>query len=151
MLDVWIDFCDVKMKSRYYLKLSKRHPNYMQLQQVTELNNRKNLEKTPCISSQRTILEQEYQNEKNVLKTTGSKTTLKLLIFLIFYAKQRKLKRWGKMVGQTVIPGNFKRGYRRSPYDSSFLYTLQSTSDVLTRSRFFQFGSFSQTGTISNT
>ena len=40
----------------------------MQLQQVTELNNRKNLEKTPCISSQRTILEQEYQNEKNVSK-----------------------------------------------------------------------------------
>ena len=145
MLDVWIDFCDVKMKSRYYLKLSKRHPNYMQLQQVTELDNRKNLEKTPCISSQRTILEQEYQNEKNVLKNH------RLLFFLIFYAKQRKLKRWGKMVRQTVIPGNFKRGYRRSPYDSSFLYTLQSTSDVLTRSRFFQFGSFSQTGTISNT
>ena len=68
LLDVWIDLCDVKMKSRYYLKFSKRHPNYMQLQQVTELNNRKNLEKTPCISSQRTILEQEYQNEKNVLK-----------------------------------------------------------------------------------
>ena len=26
-----------------------------------------------------------------------------------FYAKQRWLKRWGKMVGQAVIPGNFKR------------------------------------------
>ena len=24
-----VEFCDVKMKSRYYLKFSKRHPRYM--------------------------------------------------------------------------------------------------------------------------
>ena len=56
----------------------------MQLQQVTELNNRKNLEKTPCISSQRTILEQEYQNEKNVLKNHRFQNDLKITFLFNF-------------------------------------------------------------------
>ena len=30
-------------------------------------------------------------------------------------------KKWEKMVGQAVIPGNFKRRYERSPYDSGIL------------------------------
>ena len=47
-------------------------------------------------------------------------------------------------MGQAVIPGDFKRSYKRSPYDSGVLvslthcsqvYTLQSTDYVLTRSR----------------
>ena len=54
-----IDFCDVKMKYWYYLKFSLRHPHHVQLAEVTELNNSKNLKKTSCISSQRTIMKQE--------------------------------------------------------------------------------------------
>ena len=59
-------------------------------------------------------------------------------------AYQRRLKRQGEAVGQAVIPGDFKRSYKSRPYDSNILvslthcsqvYTLQSTRDVLTRSR----------------
>ena len=39
----------------------------------------------------------------------------KWLFRLIFYAYQWRLRRQGKMVKQAVIPGNFKRRYRRSP------------------------------------
>ena len=46
----------------------------------------------------------------------------KVVFFLIFYAKQRRLKRQGKMVGQAVLPGNFKKRYKRSPYDSGVLF-----------------------------
>ena len=31
------------------------------------------------------------------------------------------MKHWGKTVGQAAIPGNFKRRYTRSPYDSGVL------------------------------
>lgn len=59
-----------------------------------------------------------------------------------FHAYQRWLIRWGKIFGQAVIPGNFKR---RSQWPIRFwyivlvthrshVYTLQSTGDVLTRS-----------------
>ena len=38
-----------------------------------------------------------------------------MTFLLIFYAYQWRLRRQGKMVEQAVIPGNFKRRYRRSP------------------------------------
>ena len=38
-----------------------------------------------------------------------------MTFILIFYAYQWRLRRQGKMVEQAVIPGNFKRRYRRSP------------------------------------
>ena len=75
---------------------------------ITESNNRKNLSKTPCISSQKAII-------------------------------------------QAVIPGNFKRRYKRSPYDSGVLIykftvvmcilfnrLVMSRLEVVYR-RFFQF------------
>ena len=59
---------------------------------------------------------------EKVLNITGSKTSWKLVFFLIFYAKQKRLKHQGKTVRQSVIPGNFKRRYWRSPHDSGVLF-----------------------------
>ena len=103
-----IDFCDVKMKSRYHLKFSKRHPHYMQLQQ--RLSN----EITEKISKRRRLFptrgqswnmkhetwnmkhETRSQKRKSFQKLHRFKHELKTTFFSIFYAKQRRLKRWGK-------------------------------------------------------
>ena len=60
-----IDFCDVKMKSRYQLKFSKKTLTlHAVTAEVIELNNRKNLKKTSFISSQRTIMKHETREAK---------------------------------------------------------------------------------------
>ena len=56
------------------------------------------------------------QREK-ALKSYRFKHELKITFLFNFYAKLRRLKRFGKTVGQGIIPGNFKRRYKRSPYD----------------------------------
>ena len=68
--------------------------------EITRFNSRKNLKKTSCISSQRTIVNKNSQREKIFKKITGSNTSCKLLFLLIFFAKQRRLKRLGKTVVQ---------------------------------------------------
>ena len=61
---------------------------YVVTPEVTELNI------VSCISSQRTIMEHEKPKAaKKFLKITGSNTSGILLFYLIFYAKQRSLKR----------------------------------------------------------
>ena len=61
---------------------------YVVTPEVTELNI------VSCISSQRTIMEHEKPKAaKKFLKITGSNTSGILLFYLIFYAKQRRLKR----------------------------------------------------------
>ena len=73
----------------------------MQLQQrLPDSIEEKNLKKTSCISSQRTIVNKNSQREKIFKKITGSNTSCKLLFLLIFFAKQRRLKRLGKTVVQ---------------------------------------------------
>ena len=57
-----------------------------------------------------------------VLKNCRLKHELKITFLFNFYAKLRRLKRLGKTVGQAVIPGNFKRRYKRSSYDSGVLF-----------------------------
>ena len=62
-------------------------------------------------------LETRIAKNEKVLKNMSRK----ILFFLIFYAKQGRLKSYGKTKGKAVIPGNFKRGCKRSPYDSGVL------------------------------
>ena len=88
-----IDFCDVKLLlAQVFLKTPTLHAVTAE---VIELNNRKNLKKASFISSQRTIA----KSEKVLKNYTRFKHELKITFFLIFYAKQRRLKRWGKTVG----------------------------------------------------
>ena len=54
----------------------------MQLQH-TELNNRKSLKKTPCISTQRIIMTKNSQKRKS-LKNYGLKNELKITIIFSF-------------------------------------------------------------------
>ena len=61
--------------------------------EAAELNNKKILKKTPCFSSQRTIMKREWEKKFKLKKLAGSNTIGKLLSFLIFYAKQRRLQR----------------------------------------------------------
>ena len=107
MIDVWNWFLwcgnEVQVLSQVFLRTSTL---YAVTAEVTELNNRKNQKKASSISSQ----------------GTGSNTSWKLLVFLIFYAKQERFKRQGKTVEQAVVPGSFKRRYKRSPYDSGVLF-----------------------------
>ena len=80
-----IDFCDVKMKSRYQLKFSKKTLTlHAVTAEVIELNNRKNLKKTSFISSQRTIMKHETRvakSEKVFKNYTGSNASWKSLFF----------------------------------------------------------------------
>ena len=88
-----IDFGDVEMKSiiSNFLKTSTL---YAVTPEVTELIKIKYQKKTSCISSQRTIMKHEKPKAaKKFLKITGSNTSGILLFYLIFYAKQRSLKR----------------------------------------------------------
>ena len=62
-------------------------------------------------------LETRIAKNEKVLKNMSQK----LIFFLIFYAKQGRLKSYGKTKGKAVIPGNFKKGCKRSPYDSGVL------------------------------
>ena len=55
--------------------------------------------------------------KRKSFKKHESKTTF----LLIFYAKQRRLKRYGKTIGKAVIAGNFKIGGKRNPHDSGVL------------------------------
>ena len=50
------------------------------------------------------------------------KNVLKITFLFHFLRLQRRLKRQGKMVGQAIFPGNFKKRYKRSPYDSGVLF-----------------------------
>ena len=58
---------------------------------------------------------------KKFKKKCKFKQELKITFLFNFYAKQRRLKHWGKTVGQAAIPENFKRRYKGSPYDSGVL------------------------------
>ena len=60
--------------------------------EVTELNNEKNLKKTPC--SQRTIIKQELPKEaKKRLKQLQVQKRVENYFSFNFYSKQRRLKR----------------------------------------------------------
>ena len=88
-----IDFCDVKLSlAQVFLKTPTLHAVTAE---VIELNNRNNLKKASFISSQRTIA----KSEKSFKKLHKVQTRVENYFFLIFYAKQRRLKRWGKTVG----------------------------------------------------
>ena len=57
----------------------------------------------------------QKRKSKKIIINNRFKRELKMTFLLIFYAYQWRLRRQGKMVEQAVIPGNFKRRYRRSP------------------------------------
>ena len=74
----------------------------MQLQQRLP-NNKKKLKKKSCISSQRTIMKQEWPKEKSKKKTGSKRVENDFPFYLIsssFLAYQRRLKPQGKMEGQ---------------------------------------------------
>ena len=100
--------------------------------EVTELNKRKKSEKDVVYFQPEENHKTRIAKSEKVLNITGSNTSWKLVFFLIFYAKQKRLKHQGKTVRQSVIPGNFKRRYRRSPYDSGVLFTESLCSRVNT-------------------
>ena len=60
--------------------------------EVAELNNIKNIKKTPFISSQNTIMKQDWPIEKK-FKTYRFKHELKITFLFNCYAKQNRLKR----------------------------------------------------------
>ena len=69
---------------------------------------------------------------EKVLNITGSKTSWKLVFFLIFYAKQKRLKHQGKTVRQSVIPGNFKEDIGEAHTILAYCYTESLCSRVNT-------------------
>ena len=98
-----IDFCECKNEIQVLAQVFLKTPTlHAVTAEIIELSNRKNLKETSFISSQRTIMKHETRvakSEKVLKNYTGLNTILKLLFLLIFYAKQRRLKRWGKTVG----------------------------------------------------
>ena len=49
------------------------------------------------------------------------KTRVEMTFLFNFLRVSEKVEMLGKTVEQAVIPGNFKRRYKRSPYDSGVL------------------------------
>ena len=122
MIDVWNWFLwsgnEIRVLPQVFLETSTL---YAVTAEVTELNKRKKSEKDVVYFQPEENHKTRIAKSEKVLNITGSNTSWKLVFFLIFYAKQKRLKHQGKTVRQSVIPGNFKRRYRRSPYDSGVL------------------------------
>ena len=117
MIDVWNWYLwcgnEIQVLSQVFLKTSTLHAVTAE---VTELNNRKIRKRRRVFPARGESWNMNSQKRKS-FKKHESKTTF----LLIFYAKQRRLKRYGKTIGKAVIAGNFKRGGKRSPYDSGVL------------------------------
>ena len=67
-------------------------------------------------------MKQEQPKAKKFLKNYRLKNVLKITFLFHFLRLQRRLKRQGKTVGQAVIPGNFKRRYKRSQCDCGVFF-----------------------------
>ena len=82
---------------------------------------------------------------KKFFKNYRFKRELKYAFLLNFLRLSEEVERLGKNGGQAIIPGNFKRRYKRTAHTIlvvvAHVYTLQSTSDVLTRSNLPSFPS----------
>ena len=162
-----IDFCDVKMKSRYHLKFSKRHPHYMQFQQ--RLSN----EITEKISKRRRLFptrgqswnmkhETSSQKRKSFQKLHRFKHELKTTFFQFSTLNRGGWnvgeKRWGKQSYLATSREDIREAHTILAYcftDLCLLHVYTSIHQNCLNAKWFtvvsfNFGSFSQTEIISH-
>ena len=160
-----IDFCDVKMKSRYQLKFSKRHPHYMQLQQ--RLSN----QLTEKISkSQKDVVyfqpednhetwNKSSQSEKVFKNYTGSNTSWNYFFFNFQGGWNFGEKRWGKHSYLATSREDIREAHTVLAYSFTdlpcSLHVYTSIHQECLNAKWFtvvsfNFGSFSQTEIISH-